>query len=68
MFGNNPEVNVLICDGTVIKTAARVNPTYFVMQLANIKGKYSYKKTDKVIEQINAVPANKDYAKLNLVY
>jgi len=68
LFGNNPEVNVLICDGTVIKTAARVNPTYFVMQLANIKGKYSYKKTDKVIEQINTVPANKDYARLNSVY
>jgi uncharacterized membrane protein YphA (DoxX/SURF4 family) len=68
LFGNNPEITVLICDGTVIKTAARVNPTYFVMQLANIKGKYSYKKTNKVIEQINTVPANKDYAKVNLVY
>jgi uncharacterized membrane protein YphA (DoxX/SURF4 family) len=64
LFGNDPEVTILICDGTVIKTAARVNPTYFIMQLANIKGKYSYKMADKVIEQINIVPANKDYSNL----
>jgi predicted transcriptional regulator len=62
LFGNNAKVTILICDGTVIKTAARVNPTYFVMQLANIKGKYSYKNMDKVIDQINTVPENKDYA------
>jgi uncharacterized membrane protein YphA (DoxX/SURF4 family) len=68
LFGNDPKVTVLVCDGTVIKTAARVNPTYFIMQLANIKGKYSYKKTDKVIEQINTVPGNKEYARLNLLY
>jgi len=41
-FGNNPDVHILICDGTVVKTAARVNPTYFIMQQANIKGKFSY--------------------------
>src|SRR6266487_992239 len=60
--GNNAKVTILICDGIVIKTAARVNPTYFIMQLANIKGKYSYKNIDKVINQINTVPENKDYA------
>jgi len=41
IFGSNPAVHILICDGTVIKTAARVNPTYFIMQQANIKGKWS---------------------------
>jgi len=41
-FGSNPDVHILICDGTVIKTAARVNPTYFIMQQANIKEKKSY--------------------------
>jgi hypothetical protein len=31
-----------LCDGTVIKTAARVNPTYFVMKGADILDKFSY--------------------------
>src|SRR5262249_16486067 len=56
LFGNNPNIIILLCDGTVIKTAARVNPTYFVMHLADIKGKYSYKNIDKVIELVNAAP------------
>ena len=41
-FGSNPNVHILICDGTVVKTAARVNPTYFIVQQATIKQKYSY--------------------------
>jgi uncharacterized membrane protein YphA (DoxX/SURF4 family) len=45
IFGSNPDVHILICDGTVVKTAARVNPTYFVMQGANVKAKYSYEDT-----------------------
>ncbi|MFT4155520.1 BT_3928 family protein [Parafilimonas sp.] len=32
----------LLCDGTVIKTAARVNPTYFVMHGADVIDKFSY--------------------------
>ena len=34
--------DVLLCDGTVIKTAARVNPTYFVMHGADVLDKFSY--------------------------
>ncbi|MDQ6813064.1 MAG: DoxX family protein, partial [Bacteroidota bacterium] len=41
-------VQYLKCDATVIKTAGRVNPTYFVMKKATIEGKY----------------ANADYAKV----
>lgn len=41
-FGANPDVHLLIGDATMIKTAARVNPTYFIMQQANIKEKKSY--------------------------
>jgi uncharacterized membrane protein YphA (DoxX/SURF4 family) len=55
LFGNNPEITILICDGTVIKTAARVNSTYIVMQGANVKGKYSYKNLDKMMVQINGI-------------
>ena len=39
---------ILSCDGTVIKTAARVNPTYFVMNGADIIAKYSYSNADKI--------------------
>ncbi len=55
LFGSNKMVNLLLCDGTVIKTAARVNPTYFVMEKADIKAKYSYLDMDKVLEKINTV-------------
>jgi uncharacterized membrane protein YphA (DoxX/SURF4 family) len=40
----------LKCDNTVIKTAARANPTYFVMQGAKVLGKFSYAQAEKVTE------------------
>ena len=49
LFGNNPDVHVLISDGTVVKTAARVNPTYFVMQQATIIKKFGYKEPFAVL-------------------
>lgn len=58
LFGNDTKVNILICDGTVIKTAARVNATYFVMQKADVKGKYSYKNFDELNNQINTLRTN----------
>jgi uncharacterized membrane protein YphA (DoxX/SURF4 family) len=39
-FQNIP---ILKCDATVMKTAARVTPTIFLMEGATIKGKYSYR-------------------------
>jgi len=41
LIGNLP-ADFLLCDATVIKTAARVNPTYFVMQGADVVDKFSY--------------------------
>jgi uncharacterized membrane protein YphA (DoxX/SURF4 family) len=58
LFSGQENITVLICDGTVIKTAARVNPTYFIMQRANIKGKYSYADMEEVIKMTKAVPPN----------
>ncbi len=49
LFSN---IDILKCDATVIKTAARVNPTYFYMQQANIIGKYSYVNGNKLLMQI----------------
>jgi uncharacterized membrane protein YphA (DoxX/SURF4 family) len=51
IVGNLP-AEILLCDGTVIKTAARVNPTYFVMHGADIIDKFSYVDLKKHEESI----------------
>jgi len=47
-----PDVTILQCDATVIKTAARVNPTYFIMFEDRILQKYSYADVSKVLKKI----------------
>jgi hypothetical protein len=49
---NVANVHFLRCDATVIKTAARVNPTYFIMQQANVLGKFADADYEKVISAI----------------
>lgn len=44
-----PTYTVLSCDATVLKTAARVKPTYFLMQGATILKKCSYLDIDQLI-------------------
>lgn len=39
---NNYEVPILTCDATAIKTAARANPTLFLMKGPVVKGKWSW--------------------------
>jgi len=41
LIGNLP-AEIILCDAIVIKTAARVNPTYFVMNGATVIDKFSY--------------------------
>ena len=43
---------ILKCDATVIKTAARVNSTYFLMNHATILHKYSYKNINKIMDGV----------------
>jgi hypothetical protein len=50
MIGSLP-ADLLLCDGTVIKTAARVNATYFVMQGAEIIDKFSYIDLNKHLDE-----------------
>lgn len=38
----NKNITLLLCDATVIKTAARVNTTYFIMHGADVKAKFSF--------------------------
>ncbi len=45
-------IHYLKCDATVIKTAGRVNPTYFVLHDAVITGKYANGDCKKVINQL----------------
>lgn len=49
------DITILKCDATVIKTAARAVPTYFLMQKANIIDKYSYADKSKVFSRINSL-------------
>jgi uncharacterized membrane protein YphA (DoxX/SURF4 family) len=46
-------ITILKCDATLIKTAARVNATYFLMKQAKIIYKFSYEDFDKVIQGLN---------------
>ena len=51
IFGN---INIVTSDATVIKTAARVIPTYFLMQNAVIKEKVAATSIDKLFITINS--------------
>ena len=55
LFGTNKNTTVLLCDGTVIKTAARVNSTYFIMKGADIINKFSYVDLNKNISSIENI-------------
>lgn len=51
LIGNLP-AEILLCDAIVIKTAARVNPTYFVMNGADVVDKFSYVDLNKHMQVI----------------
>lgn len=59
IFGNLPFVNLLQCDGTVIKTAARVNPTFLIMNGAKVIQKIGGNDLDKVLPVVSALPLQK---------
>jgi len=52
---NNNNINFLKCDATVIKTAARVNPTYLVMKQATVLGKFANDDFKKAITKIQSL-------------
>lgn len=59
IFGNLAFVNLLQCDGTVIKTAARVNPTFFIIKGATVIQKIGGYDLDKVLPVIEGLPLQK---------
>jgi len=52
-MGIAADVIVLKCDATAIKTAARANPTLYLLKNAVILGKWSYADLDKAIPAVN---------------
>jgi len=48
-----PQANILQCDATVLKTAARVNGTYYIMRGPVVQQKTSYVNSDKVLEALH---------------
>lgn len=49
---------MLFSDATVLKTAARVNATYFLMKKATVISKYSYVDTEKLIDELRIEMGN----------
>lgn len=58
IFGKTPGINILQCDGIVIKTAARVLPTFFIMQGATVQHKIGGYDLNEVIKIMAGLPAN----------
>lgn len=48
-------LSILSCDATIIKTAARVNPTYLFMKGSSIINKLSYANEKALLETINTI-------------
>ena len=55
-MGIAADVIVLKCDATAIKTAARANPTLYLLKNAIILGKWSYADLDKAIPAVTELP------------
>jgi len=54
--GITQDVTVLKCDATAIKTAARANPTLYLLKKGVILGKWSYADFDRALPDLNALP------------
>lgn len=50
-------IQVLKCDFTTIRTAARTNPCIYLLKQGTIEGKWSYKRMGSVQSAINRLPA-----------
>lgn len=60
--GSAPDVfhtfTPLLCDATAIKTAARANPTLFLVKNGTILNKWSYADFEQALLMVNGLPAN----------
>jgi hypothetical protein len=55
-LGVDHEGRLLKCDATAVKTAARTNPTLYLIKRSTILQKWSYSDFDQAILELNALP------------
>jgi len=55
--GISTDVTILKCDATAIKTAARANPTLYLLKRGVILGKWSYADLERALPHLNELPA-----------
>lgn len=55
-FSPYPGVQVFKCDYTAIRTAARVNPTVYLLEKGTIVDKYGYRQFNRILSVIATVP------------
>ncbi len=56
--GIAPYVTILKCDATAIKTAARANPTFYLLKGETILKKWSYADISGALPAVNELPGN----------
>ncbi len=49
-------IQIFKCDFTAIRTAARTNPTFYLLQTGTVLDKQSHKKMDKIINGLEPLP------------
>jgi len=57
LMGIDREVSLVTCDATAIKTAARVDPTLYLLKQGTILEKWSHADFDQAILEMNALPS-----------
>ncbi|MEI9912448.1 MAG: BT_3928 family protein [Bacteroidota bacterium] len=57
-FASTPfkDIPVLKCDYTAIRTAARANPTVYLLNAGTVIDKQGYKRMDKIVKGMDAIP------------
>jgi hypothetical protein len=53
------DIAIFKCDFTAIRTAARVNPTIYLLKEGTITDKKSYKRMDDIMKQLESIPIQK---------
>jgi hypothetical protein len=53
------EVPLFKCDYTAIRTAARTNPTVYLIKEGTIVDKQSYRRMDRILASVNQLPAQR---------
>jgi hypothetical protein len=50
------DLQIFKCDYTAIRTAARTNPTFYLLKQGTVLDKQSYKRMDKILNKLETIP------------